>query len=160
MIQTNRFCSGMVHAPSTRNPWASRSGATPSFHSRTNSSRVPSAIRYIRSCDVSMPLPPQCLPEHRGVDVVLEALATVDLDDRDTQAVGALQVVVAVDEDLVELERRARGVGFDDRPGLVAQAAGSPRVHHHALHGGGHASGNVPPWPPDRENEAVRTEED
>ena len=40
-----------------------------------------------------------------------------------------LQAIVAVDEDLFEGESGAFALGHQDSPGLVAQVAGSPRVH-------------------------------
>ena len=67
-------------------------------------------------------------------DPVLELLGAVDLDHGDPQAVGSLQPLVAVDEDLLEVERPTGAFGLDDRASVVAQVAASPRKHPNAGH--------------------------
>src|SRR5206468_3368454 len=63
------------------------------------------------------------LGQRLGVHVQLEGLPARDLDHRDADAVAQLEVVVAVDEDLLELERDGPGDGLHDLPSLVAQPA-------------------------------------
>src|SRR5262249_12644339 len=80
------------------------------------------------------------VPEPNRVDEGLELLHAVDLDNRHADPVRVLEVVVAVDPDLLELERRPFAFGQDDRPGLVAQPARPPREHQDLREGalGGH----------------------
>jgi hypothetical protein len=57
------------------------------------------------------------------VDVVDEAAPAVDLDDRDPFAVLGLEIRVAVDRDLAELEAELVLRGGDDPAGRRAEVA-------------------------------------
>jgi hypothetical protein len=58
--------------------------------------------------------------EIRRVDVQLEALLAVDQHDRDPNPVDPLQALVAVDQDLLELERHLAADRQDRFSGLIA----------------------------------------
>jgi hypothetical protein len=58
-----------------------------------------------------------------GVHVVDETPLTVDLDDRDPLPVGRLELGVAVDRDLPQVEAELLPRGTDDAPGRLAEMA-------------------------------------
>jgi hypothetical protein len=57
------------------------------------------------------------------VHVVDETAPAVDLDHRDPLAVGGLELVVAVDRDLPQLEAELVARRRDDAPGRLAEVA-------------------------------------
>ena len=60
--------------------------------------------------------------------VVDEAPSRVDLDDRDPLPVLGLELLVAVDRDLTELEAELVARSADDPPGRLAEMAAGRRV--------------------------------
>ena len=62
-------------------------------------------------------------PERVGMDVVDEAPPAVDLDDRDPFAVGRLELGVAVDRDLTQLEADLYPRRRHDAAGRLAEMA-------------------------------------
>src|SRR5215475_12508658 len=58
-----------------------------------------------------------------GVHVVDETAPAVDLDHRDPLPVGGLELVVAVDRDLLQLEAEFVAGRGDDAPGRLAEVA-------------------------------------
>lgn len=75
--------------------------------------------------------------ELAGVDRHLEDLLAVDRDDGHAQTVGALELQVVVDQDLLELERDLLADGEQHVAGLVAEVAGRARVQRDGGHGRG-----------------------
>jgi hypothetical protein len=57
------------------------------------------------------------------MDVVDEAAPAVDLHDRDPLAVGGLELGIAVDLDLSQLEAELVACSGDDPPGRLAEVA-------------------------------------
>ena len=62
------------------------------------------------------------------VDLELEPLLSVDLDHRDPDAVLALQVLVVLDVNLLQLERMILLFGDQDPTGLVTEVTTGPGV--------------------------------
>jgi hypothetical protein len=67
-------------------------------------------------------------PERVRVHVVDEAPPPVDLDDRDPFPVRRLELVVAVDRDLTQLEAELVPCRRDDATGRLAEMAAGRRV--------------------------------
>jgi hypothetical protein len=59
--------------------------------------------------------------ERRRVDVVDKGALAVDLDDRQPFTVARLELRVAADVDLFQLERHFRADAFDDRARQLAE---------------------------------------
>jgi RNA polymerase sigma-70 factor (ECF subfamily) len=74
-------------------------------------------------------------PDAGRVDLVLETLLSVHEHDGNAKPVLKLEPVVAVDEDLLEVEGDPLAFGEHDGSGLVAQSTGSPGVHEDRMHG-------------------------
>ena len=66
-------------------------------------------------------------PQGVRVHVVDETAPPVDLDDRDPLAVRGLQLGVAVDRDLLQLEAELVACCGDDAPGRRAEVAAGRR---------------------------------
>ena len=69
----------------------------------------------------------EAAPKALGLDVVDERALAVDLDDRDPLAVRGLQLGVAVDRDLLQLEAEFVACCGDDAPGRRAEVAAGRR---------------------------------
>jgi hypothetical protein len=74
-------------------------------------------------------------PEGVGVDVVRKDLLAVDRDDRDQLAVALLELRVARDVDLLELELELRLHRLERRARSVAKAATRRTVENDATYG-------------------------
>jgi hypothetical protein len=68
------------------------------------------------------------LAERVGVHVIDEAASAVDLHHRDPLSVAGLELGVAVDRDLPQLEAELVTRGRDDPPGRLAEVAPGRRV--------------------------------
>jgi hypothetical protein len=76
-----------------------------------------------------------CAPERVRVDVVHEPAPAVDLDDRDPLPVRRLELGIAVDRNLRQLEAELVARGGDDTAGSRAEVAASRGEENYLCYG-------------------------